>query len=578
MKKYIYLAVLVITVGFSSCSDFLEETNPNEIRAELFWSDLEESENSITSIYAGMLDQFVLDIEREFYRTDMAFPGPSGRPIGLWLPWYQQILTSDETALNRRWESQYRVIWRANQAIEGLNGMSDALKSNDRWVEQMGQARFFRGLMHFYLHSVYNNGEIVIRDFFPKQPSDRNKALSSSEEVITFFRDDLKYAFDNLPAQFSDKSRVDRATAATILGTSHLYEGEYADASFYFNEVITNPDYGLQLEQNLDNIFTNTGDFNSESIFEINYTLNQQIEDGNFDETSFFHRLSRRIAPQQRNLITRETFGGEGNLRPSAWITYAYSTEPMDTQDSRNYIDGDVTGTLRSISLRASQSIAVVNDEVSSFYGSTAPQVYGFAGNRFSLYKKYTNHDIVTSEFNVGGSPWKSGRNIVVNRLSGVYLMQAESLVQQGDIDGAIDLINEIRMRWGLQLIGLPDGSPHDFDGIAYANTTLMDHLMFTEYPLELSIEGHCTRFIDLRRWGITAQRFLDLSNDRYSLSNYMYTRPNGRPGTRRASLLEKDPSGNIVEYDVPADSWAASDLGYLRIPQNETLNNNKVN
>jgi len=31
----------------------------------------------------------------------------------------------------------------------------------------MGQARFFRGVSHFYLHSLYNNGEIVIRDEIP---------------------------------------------------------------------------------------------------------------------------------------------------------------------------------------------------------------------------------------------------------------------------------------------------------------------------------------------------------------------------------------------------------------------------
>ena len=579
MKNKIYFVIVMLAGALQSCSDYLDEQNPNSLSTDTYWTSLEESESNLTSVYGAMLDNWVLDIEDEFFRTDLAHPGKRTNPTGAYLPWYQQRLLADNAAVGKQWDSKYRVIWRANQVIEGLNGMSPDLKSNERWTEQMAQARFFRGLMHFYLHNIFNDGKIIIRDKIPQESTDYSKKLSTSEEVINFFREDLEYAYQNLPAQFDQKTRVDAGAVATILGTSYLYEGNYEKAMIYFKDVINNGAYGYSLETDVSILFTNTGDFNSESIFEINYSIDHQLEDGNFDEQSFFHRLSRYSAPSGRNVAAGRTIGGQGILLPSAWLTYEYSNEPMDTQDSRNYINDDVTGQLRTIPLRGSQSIAVVNDTLSPYYLFNAPQVTAFDKTSFSYYKKYTNHDIVSAEFDTGTSPWKSGRNIVVNRLSGVYLMYAECLTKTGDINGALSYINQIRQRWGLQLLGVSDGSPHDFDGEVYTESTLMDHLMYKEYPLELSVEGFSTRFIDLRRWGVAQERFSELSMTPFHLIDFSYTDAKGKEALRKQSLLEKGPGKKeFVEYTDAANAWASPNPAYLPIPQSEILNNQEIN
>ncbi|WPR71407.1 RagB/SusD family nutrient uptake outer membrane protein [Flavobacterium sp. NG2] len=584
MKKIVIIMVIVLIGSMQSCSEYLEETNPNFLSTDTYWRTLDESESNLTSVYGAMVDHYILDLERELYRTDLAFPGQRTNPTTNWLPWYQHRINFDDSDLQRRWESKYRVIWRANQVIEGLNGMSDDLKAQARWKIQMGQARFFRGLMHFYLHSEFNQGKIVIRDAVPKSAKDYAKSLSTSDEVKTFFRADLEYAYANLPAKMEPKSRVDGGAAATILGTSYLYEGNYDKAKEYFNDIINNVkgDYGYALVQDVSKMFTGANDFSSESIFEINYAENLQPEDAIFDEESFFNRLARWTAPPARNLVTNDNFGGQGQLLPSAWLTYEYSKEPMDTKDVRNHTNGLLTGPMRTIPLRASQSIAVVNDEISPYYGNKAPQVFSFGNTRFSLFKKYTNHAApgITNEFQTATSPWKSGRNIVINRLAGVYLMQAECLIQGSapNVQGAIDLINTVRKRWGLRLLGTGNTTLNDYDGVAYTTTTLMNHLMYKEYPLELSFEGFNTRFNDMRRWGITAQRFNSLSNEIYSVANYTYTKLPSGTATRNNSLLVKGP-GNLqfTEYNEAAQVWAAKDLGYFPIPQNETLNNNSI-
>ena len=568
--------------SIQSCTDnYLEEVNPNAISADIYWSNLNESEENLTSVYAAMLNHFVMDIDIEAWRSDISHPKDRRNPYGKALPWYRQTFTNTNAEISKRWDAQYQVIWRANQVITGLNGMSDDLKSQERWTEQMAQARFFRGLVHFYLHSTYNEGNIIIRDFIPVTDADFSIPVSSSEEVIEFFREDLLYAYENLPSQFENKTRVTAGTAATILGTSYLYtasEGNTADyttAKQYLYDVM-NGDYGYQLltGNDIELLFTHAGDYNSESIFELNYADSQQTEETQWDEESFFNRWARYSAPTG-------TFQGSAYIIPAAWITYAYSTESMNTQDPRNYDD---EGNLNNIPLRAAQMMAVVNDEHSEYYLSpTANKVFGFGNTQFSIFKKHTNHDVVASEADIAATAWKSGKNVIVNRLADVYLMYAECLIMgDGNIEGGIEYINYIRDRWGLQLL---DANASLVDGTPYTIDTLMDHLMFIERPLELAVEGYATRSIDLRRWGVAAQRFQELSELDFNLVGYQYTNADGDLAWRNKSLLQPglspDPEDNSItisnEYDDAAANYNEALHAYFPLPLSEVLNNSNT-
>jgi len=587
MKTYLKRILLIVTciASMQSCNDYLEEVNPNEISADTFFQNLDESNTILTGVYGAMLNSSIVSAREEAWRSDMAFPGiRDGNITNSALSYYEHIILEDNDFINDRWNALYQVIWRANQLIEGLNSMDADLQSQKRWTEQMGQARFFRGLAHFYLHSLYNNGKIVIRDFMPASREEFSKPLSTSQEVMDFFRADLLYAYENLPATLPERTRVTAGTAATILGTSYLYSAsdnpaDYQIAKTYFQDVINGP-YGYELVQDASIMFTEAGDFNSESIFEINYAINQQIEDEFFDEESFFTRNARYSAP-------REAGGSNSNQQFSAasWLVYAYATEPLNESDPRNTVidRGTNTPRPRKVSLRASAMIAMVNDEDTEYYQSpSAPNLVNFGDNqrKYGYFKKYTNHDIVANENDTGDISWKSGKNVILNRLADVYLMYAESLLMgDSNIQGAIDLINPVRQRWGLQLL---DASASLVDGTPYTETSLMNHLMYVERPLELAVEGVSTRIIDLRRWGVASDRFNDLSNQSFYLTDYDYYDDTvSKTRTRTNSLVKEgispDPGANpqiVQEYTGAAQFYTN---GYLPLPTSETLNNSAV-
>ncbi len=574
IKKYLvhFTVILAMLLSIQSCENYLEENDPNSISAAIFWSNLDESNSNLNAVYGSLLNQWIWSYDLEAWRSDLGFPKSRTNLFSRGRIWYQKQFNDATRDIGRQYDALYQVIWRANQLIEGLEGMGDEFKSQDEWRHQMGQARFFRGLMHFYLYSTYNGGNIVLRDKVPVVADDFLIPVSNPEDVIAFVREDLKYAFDNLPYQFEQKTRVTKAFAAAELGKTYLHTRNYNEAIVYLSDVVNNSAYELELLDGNDVSFLHTraGDFSSESIFELNYSDKLQIEDDSFDEESFFNRWARYSAG-----------GSRSDFVPSSWLTHLYSNEPMDTQDPRNYVDdGSGSTRFRSVPLRCAQMVAVVNDEESEYYQSTpANAKFRFGGTTFSFFKKFSNHDIAASESDILLTPFKSGKNVLVKRLSEVYLNLAECQVQTGDIDGALVSINSIRQRWGLVSLGLSDGTARDFDEIDHTKETLMEHLMYVEYPLELSVEGHNIRTTDMRRWGISKARFTELSQTEFHMENYT---PLTGGRDLNASLITlgpaTDPDDTIVEFEDSAENYVEALHDYFPLPLSEKLNNPAVN
>jgi hypothetical protein len=572
--------IILILVGFStSCEEYLTLTDPNLLSSDTFWRDLNDTESGLTATYVALLNHFVLNISQESCRADMGWPGygrPSPDGSGP-VDYYYQTYTSTSEEVQRKWQALYLGIFRANQVISGLEGIeADMVTEADyaEWKSQMGQARFLRGLFHFYTYQTYNNGSIIIRDELALTQDKFNKPLSTPEEVIKFIREDLEFAYKNLPAKYTeaaDQGRVTAGAAATILGNSYLFEGEYAKASTYYKDVIENPDYGYKLVNDMDLLFTLAGELNEESILEICYNVEFNTELSFWDEES----LSSRWA--------YETISNTGSLSP-VWLTYAYKTEEMDPLDTRNYYEDEQSGQtkLRNVSLRASAMVTVVEDEQSWYYTGSVSEIGKFTWNGwgFGMSKKYSNHDHASSESEYGGSSWMSGKNVTLNRLAEVYINLAECVLQtSGDVQEALDLINANRARWGLVLLGSPNGDPsHTYDGITYSKDDLMNFIMYVEKPLELSNEGHMTRWIDMRRWGITGQRFQDLADETYYAIDYAFITSSGNEQSKRASIVKaipEDYTGISVtidyEYDKAAANYNAEAHDYYLIPNNET-------
>jgi len=585
--KKCFIVIFSMFILTNCTDDFLTQENPNA--EESTFDELGDTEAVLTTLYNNLLNHFILDFIFEGLTSDLAAPRNTRIDVNRGQVSFRNInnyeFDNQTASVERKWNALYRGIFLANQVIFGLEELEPSIVSTeDRnvWVDQMAQARFFRGMYHFYLHSTYNNGNIIIKDTFIPSALETSSTVSSSADVIEFYLEDLEYAYENLPMPDAitneEKGEVSKGVAAMLLANHYLFQEEYASAIPLYEEVINDFGYALADPSIM---FTTAGEFNSESIFEVNYTTEVNLEQGPFDETSFHNRFA-----QESSL-----FGGDGRYLPASWLLELYQEEPLDTITGNNNVDivdneGMVLGQrLRTISKRTSAMVVSIKDEESLYYGETVTNVraggsFRYNANRgaarLSAFKKYTNHDIRTREQDSpDGNQRKSGKNVTILRLPEAYINYAECLIKTGGrTQEAIDAINEVRKRWDIELIGPSNGDiTRQYNNVVYTDDTLMERLMYVEKPLELSVEGFATRTIDLRRWGIGTQRFTDLSTQVYSLEDYS---PVAGGNAHASSILIKGDLGVAphTQFEEAARNYSNFN-GYLPIPQDERLNNN---
>ncbi len=593
MKNIYTIAALVASMTFQSCSDMMTELNPNNTTSDNYWKNLDETNSTLTSVYNALYNHALLTIEGSTLSSDMGYPGygRNGNTTNTALTiYYDHTFTSSSPHITDKWAALYEGIKRANQVIEGLENLENqgsVSVDNKEYISQMAQARFFRGLFHFYLHSVYNNGNIIYYDFVPKNNSDFYQSLTPAAEVQERFREDLVYAYENLPISYSSKDagRITKGAAATILGISHVYASEFIEAEPYFEDVINNCGYSLASAEDL---FTSkTGELTCESIFEVCYSAGLKPELGNYDEHSLTNRLGATYTYQ--------------SFTVPSWLLNSYQNEEMDMLDPRNTVTNafKVVGkevfprTSRVMPLRGSSMIASIDCEDVPYYLSEmtteSAQLKVSDNNGVAYYRKYTNWDSVSKEDEAGEGRNKSGKNVTVNRLSEVYLLYAECLLERGEVDEALKYINAIRKRWGLVLRGPSNGdATRTYDEVAYSEETLMDLLRYVEKPLELSAEGHFIRSIDLRRWNIAKDNFLKLSEDTYVLLSYSYIATkdknptNGKytiTTTKKSFMQPENGEAKTVPrvgdyYKPAAENYDVAGAGYWPIPLAEVQNN----
>ncbi|XMO85855.1 RagB/SusD family nutrient uptake outer membrane protein [Algibacter sp. AS12] len=624
--------IIIILIGFmmfSSCEEYLNEPNPNAPDLLDNANSLEDSDRVLNGLYNTLFNQYVMSIQEDNVWSDI---GALKRRIELstnaqgHTDFYAQDVNGQTARIAQRWSALYRGIFVSNQVLAVLDKVKGNLSAGEleEWNIQRSQALFFRGLYHSYAHSVFNNGKIIIRDKYETDLAKRNKDVSSSADVIAFFRKDLADAIEFLPESWgaSDLGRVTKGAATMILANSYLYEATEGKpllnpdmaliekAKDLYEDLIN--DYGYALETRVDTrtlegsyMFTHNGEFNKESIFEIPYTNEFGLELDQYNEKSPHSRLAKETA--------HFNFFGNDFLQPASWLFIAYENEVINPANAMNIVErGNNTPGFRRESLRASNMLFMNNDLDTPVYNvpnvlqssfGNGDNPIGLRSNSliFTAFKKYTNHDMgVKTEEDAGvdGNAFLSGKNVIINRLSEVYLNLAECYIYMGRLGDAISSINEIRNRWALEPLDL--AARVDDPSMAYDDASLMDRLMYFEKPLELAAEGHAIRVIDLRRWGVAKERFTSLSSQYYQGVTFPNAKHSSDPpitpdlarganvGTNLlGDVIEViDGTGNNVfkEFENAATNYVHdySDVsvgknGYLPIPTEETNFNEEL-
>lgn len=543
MKKVIKIFISVLLVlGYSACDtdEWLDEVNPNDLSTGSFWQNEEQLFQGLVATYGVLQFKGVLGGTAS---TQLPVRSDVGRPNN----WnatarsLQALSFNDNTAIVKEgWDNLYEGVYRANQVLDNLQDID--MEEGNRTVYE-AEARFLRGVFYYWLYRGYNKGSVILHTSTPKASEDFNKGLSPAEDVFALIEDDLQFAAANLPEVWgpAQQGRASWGAATAMLGKLYINERDYTTALTYLKSIVDRPDL-YQLTPEIGWNFDEGHEFNSESIFEVSFSTN--FKEGNGNNAT--DGATGSEATSRARILATTTAGGWRVIMPSYWVTMLFKEEQMDLADPRNIG--------RVYSIRASESIAIADDTFSTLYQKTSEEGGGYNNREASYLKKFQNWK------KEGEDPLTiSGINERVVRLADVYLLYAETLLQTGgDFNEALNLVNLIRARSGVVQLNAAD----------LTATSLMEHIMWVERPLELMFEGRDTRWEDLTRWGRVKEQYDRLAAMKFTLDgkNIRWYEPG-----------DDDNFTVVSEYIEAAAVYSESVHNYFPIPADEQITNDNL-
>ena len=510
MKKYISIiaGMSVAAFALTSCSeDFLEVTNPTGEPLEEYYTTDAHLNEALTSAYAPLhwpdwdgVAYNDLTVDAEILGDDFWVGGSSISDNQHWHKLFNFEGDGNNT-LSTLWGDFYSGIKRCNDVIKYCS-WGGGTEANRKSFEM--QARLLRVYYYNILWHYYGNVPFYLENLSEPYTAPQLKA----DEIYDLLLPELEeiIASGVLPMRWpaAESGRVSQAMAYMLYAEMVMYQNDaarYPKALAFMKEIIKDADY--KLNPDFADLWAESGEWCSESIFEINY----DDDNGQRDWAS----TSNPTAPLNAGGTVFPTLcspngwgGGEG------WDggNDGWGFLPMRVETYNMYADNDKRRDVTCWDVRGYTYTERYQD-THIWHGKYRPQS---ANNQDCPTSKNLNYN----------------NNKRIYRYAETLLNAAELLLQTGGSAGeALGYVNEVRARAGLSNLG---------------SVTIDD--IYTERHLEFCGEGK--RYFDLVRAegisGATQKASTVLVPDSYGYRTNSWT-PSKKHIPLAQSELDADPT-----------------------------------
>jgi starch-binding outer membrane protein, SusD/RagB family len=402
--------------------------------------------------------------------------------------------------------------------------LSDELKARTDAIE--GQVRFLRALNYYFLINFY--GESMINteadkaklgvplwDKVPTSITDAKKERATVGQVWDFMIADLLKAQTLLDKQApwggNDRARVDKWAVKSFLGKAYLFTLQNDKAREVLKDVIDNGGKKLLAFGEYAKMFNGMNEFSTESIFEINFTVDRKDVWNTTQNNSSQYGVFISPSYLEDDGVSEGTngFGNlfihDANLDRHGFTDNTTATAEMKT---KKYFDLSVN-LRKNKQIDPRMTVNMLQPWVDSIYvydkwrKVTKNRGEGFplANNQAWCHRKFVILD--RGMWTEQGE--SIGSNMYFMRLPDVYLMYAEAQARLGNTKEALEYINKVHRR----AYSLPVDTPASNDYKTLTDKTMAlgagDHLandpLKYERFVELFAEG--SWWFDVCRWKI---------------------------------------------------------------------------
>ncbi|MGD9558115.1 MAG: RagB/SusD family nutrient uptake outer membrane protein [Mangrovibacterium sp.] len=536
-SKILKIAILAGTVSLSGCNEFLETTPTDRISDEVVWKNeanvtlyvnafypyLDRYGNFGTSQFSGNLTEGLT----ETLKYGSYVPGSKAGDANMYV-FTPETMSPTGNLLNT-WGDTYERIRRVNEFLVGLKAYSTLDEATNRLFE--GQARFFRAYLYFQL--AKRHGGVIL---YTDMNLEKDKPCSTAEQTWDLIEEDLDFAAEALPESWPavNKGRVTKGAALAFKSRAMLYAERWQEAKDAADAVLA-----LNLYALTDNYADAWQGGNEESILEYDYLITGPNHTFDKDYAPFgeIENQGGSGTPTQEMVESYEKANGT-SVDWSAWHPAGgTTTRPPYTELEPRF---HATVIYNGASWKGKIMENCVDGTKGKYMGyrdDTYAKGRTTTGYYLRKYMDEAHTDLVT---------YRSTQAWVEIRLAEVYLNRAEANYRLGSSGAALNDINAVRARPGVNLPG---------------KTGLSGEALFNairqERKIELAYEGHL--YWDMRRWKLAHTEY----------NNY---RVHGMKITKAAGGY----SYEYVDCDLQDRKFLAKTY-VLPVPYSELANNSAI-
>ncbi len=426
------MIVTALTLGTMSCGDDFLTLTPKDLLTDVtFFLTESDAQAALAGVYSVLQREETFSNIRDAADIEWAISGDLYEMDGAVarIELHSLSLPPSNTHIRNAYQGAYQGIGRANVVI----GRVGEMKNIDERVKSLilAQAKFLRGLFYYRLVNYFGGVPLITEEL----NASSNLAIprASAEEIWQQIETDLKEAAAVLPVAWTgnDIGRAIKTSALGYLVKACLWQQKWNDAVKYSEEIITTGAHDLL--PRFRDVFRETNENNKEILFSTQFRPSPDNE-GN----SLVIRSAPRGAPSQYTGA-----GAFSNFVPQKHWVNAFEKDQNGRIKDNRYWDviigpgephQDMTGFVMPVNVPT-----------------------GWSRSGYIL-TKYWQAPVVAN----------AGVNPPLLRFAEALLNYAEALNEVGRSGEAMQLVNRIRTRAGLDPKSLSGAKDQVLDAIYY--------------------------------------------------------------------------------------------------------------
>ena len=254
---------IILIIGLTSCSDFVEADPPKNILiSETVFDNPGTVESALANIFYNIREQgmvsgyFGLTTMLGIYSDEMDYYGFNAQYSQLY---HHTVMASNNTILNW-WSQAYTLIYSANDIIKGVEHSNSLTMEEKEWFK--GQALFIRAYIHSLLVSIYGDVPYITTTDYLQNNEVSRLAIGTVNDLIIQDLANAVALLEDSGNQSGQRVLPGRDAAMALLARMYLYTENWDLAASMATKLIA----AYSLEPDLEDVFLKES---SETIWQL---------------------------------------------------------------------------------------------------------------------------------------------------------------------------------------------------------------------------------------------------------------------------------------------------------------------